>query len=67
MLDYVKVEIQATHVSQHDSATVTPQSLTTVSHLSKKHLKQNVEGLKPCWSPPAPTLSKFSTFMIYLG
>ncbi|PNY06208.1 DUF246 domain-containing protein at1g04910-like protein [Trifolium pratense] len=52
------VEIQATHVSQHDSVTVTPQSLATVSHLSKKPLKQNVEGLKPCWSPPAPTLKE---------
>ncbi|GAU40188.1 hypothetical protein TSUD_374960 [Trifolium subterraneum] len=58
MLYGAKVEIQATHVSQHDSVTVTPQSLATVSHLSKKPLKQNVEGLKPCWSPPAPILKE---------
>ncbi|XP_050919260.1 protein MANNAN SYNTHESIS-RELATED [Lathyrus oleraceus] len=47
------VEIQATQVSQRESVTVTQPSMATVSHLSKKPLKQNDKGLKSCWNPPS--------------
>jgi len=65
-LNHVKIEVQATQVSQQDSVTVTQENMATVSHLTKKPSKQNDKALKPCWNPPAP-LSKFSPFMITLG
>ncbi|AES65358.1 protein MANNAN SYNTHESIS-RELATED [Medicago truncatula] len=48
------IEVQATEVSQQDSVTVTQENMATVSHLTKKPLKQNDKALKPCWNPPAP-------------
>ncbi|KAK7303947.1 hypothetical protein RJT34_14875 [Clitoria ternatea] len=44
--------IQAMPASQHASAAISEQSLTTVSHLSKTPWKQNMVALKPCWNAP---------------
>ncbi|KAI4335338.1 hypothetical protein L6164_013992 [Bauhinia variegata] len=65
--DSTDVNIPATAVGQYGAVGVTGQSLATVSHLSKGHL----EGLKPCWNPPASKEAKqtngFVTFSLTNG
>lgn len=58
----MKVDIE---VSEHESVAVTEPSFATVSHLSKKSLKKNDQGLKPCWNPPP--LSKFLPFQPFVA
>ncbi|KAK7273473.1 hypothetical protein RIF29_14523 [Crotalaria pallida] len=66
---YDDVDISATQIS---NVTVTTQSLATVSHLSKRPwIKENGEGLKPCWKTPtlkeAEQSEGFITFSLMNG
>ncbi|CAL0304768.1 unnamed protein product [Lupinus luteus] len=50
---YYDVDIEAIPISKYENVAVTTQSLATFSHLSKSPwIKENGEGLKPCWNTP---------------